>query len=508
MNQPHNNSPLVIFALDSADAGLIEQWAGQGHLQTIKGLLARGVQGRLIGSELVSESGIWISLFSGLSRVQHGYYYWRPLKPGTYELEISDQRIGKAVPFWGYLRQTGMRVAVIDVPETHCTEGVSGVQVANWAPHNARFNGYSIPTELFADLRSQFGRPLGVEEQIGSTLAEDIQIYEGLLKQIKQKAAISHHLLSRDRYDLIVLGFQEPHIAGHQFWKYSDRCSSPVNSGGHLTHATRDVYQAIDKSIGDLLERLPKNSRVIIISNMGLQEDHPNLELTQAFCRQLGYHRMQQNMRSGYPITRLARHMIPQSWQRGISGWLPRDFRARMLFQEWLGGTDWLSTTVFPVPNYFLGFLRVNLCGREPQGIIKPGPDYVRLLERVEADLKCLTDPVSGRQAVRSIVRTVDHFHTEPHETLPDIFFDWAPTSYLKRCVKHPHAVLEQKDMFFNRDTRHDLRGFFAAAGPLINGRGRISNLSVLDVAPTCLHLMGQMVPESMQGVVASEICA
>ena len=234
MTQQRENGPLVVLALDAGDAGLIEQWADAGYLPTIKGLLERGVQCRLTGPELISENGIWISLFSGLSRAQHGYYYWRPLKPGTYELELSDQRVEKAVPFWGHLAHSGMRVAVVDVPETHCTAGLPGVQIANWAPHNARFPGYSVPASLFADLRSQFGSPLGVEERVGSTFAEDVQIYGGLLKQIEQKAAICHDLLSRDRFDLIVIGFHESHIAGHQFWKYSDRSSATVNSDGSL----------------------------------------------------------------------------------------------------------------------------------------------------------------------------------------------------------------------------------------------------------------------------------
>jgi len=508
MNQQRTNGPLVILALDAGDAGLIERWAHEGHLQTIKGLLERGVQSRLTGSELFSENGIWVSLFSGLSRAQHGYYYWRPLKPGTYELELSNQRVDRAVPFWGQLPHGGMQVAVVDVPETHCTVGLSGFQVANWAPHNARFAGYSVPASLFADLRSQFGSPLGVEERVGGTFEEDLQIYEGLLKQIEQKARICHHLLSRDRFDLVVIGFQESHIAGHQFWKYSDQSSAHVDSQGRLTHATRDVYQAIDRVFGDLLNGLPKDSTVVVVSNMGLQEDYPNLELTQAFCRQLGYHQMQQNLDSWSTIPRLARRMIPQSWQRAISGMLPEAFHGRMLSREWLGGTDWSSTTVFPIPSYFLGFLRVNLRGREPQGVVEPGSGYLQLLARVEADLKGLTDPVSGKPAVRSIARTVDHFSSDPHESLPDLFFDWAPTPYPKRRVDHPRTTLEQKDMFFNRDTRHDLCGFFAAAGPDITGRGRISNLSVLDVAPTCLRLMGQIVPESMKGLVASEIFA
>ena len=506
MNQQGKPAPLVVLVLDSGDAEWIEQWADEGHLHTIKSLLKRGVQSRLTGPELFSENGIWVSLFSGLSRGQHGYYYWRPLKPGTYELELSNQRVDKALPLWAHLRHTGLRVAIIDVPEVHCTAGVPGAQIANWAPHNARFAGYTVPDSLFAELRSRFGSPLGIEERVGSSLEEAIQIYEGLLRQIEQKAAICRHLISRDQFDLIVLGFHESHIAGHQFLKYCDRFSAPVGSEGRLTNALRDVYQAIDRVFGDLLEQLPQDSTAVVVSNMGIQEDYPNLELTQAFCRQLGYHRMQPRAHSRSSITRLARRAIPQSWQQAISSRLPDDFHGRMLSREWFGGTDWASTTVFPIPSYFLGFLRVNLRGREPQGIVEPGSEYLQLLARVEDDLKQLTDPVSGRPAIRYIARTVDYFCTKPHESLPDLFFDWAPAPYPKRRIEHPRAVLEQKDLFFNRDSRHNLCGLFAAAGPSIADRGRIPNLSALDMAPTFLHLMGQKVPESMQGTVVSQL--
>ena len=399
-----------------------------------------------------------------------------------------------------------MRVVVIDAPETHCTAEVSGVQVANWAPHNARFAGYSIPSSLFTDLTRQFGPSLGIEERVGSARAEDQRIYMGLLRQIEQKGVICRHLLSRDEFDLLIIGFHESHIAGHQFWKYSDRSSAPVPDGGALTHATRDVYRAIDKVFGEVLHQAGQDSTAIVVSNMGLQEDYPNLELTQAFCRQLGYHRVRKQSGTDSVVPRLIRRMIPQSWQRAISDRLPDGFHGRMLTREWFGGTDWSSTTVFPIPSYFLGFLRVNLRGREPQGVVEPGTDYRKLLDRVEEDLRRLTDPRNGQPAVRYIARTVDLYGTEPHESLPDIFFDWTPASYPKRRVEHPIAVLEQKDLFFNRDTRHDLKGFLAAAGPGISARGRIPCLSVLDVAPTCLRLMGQPIPEAMQGRVSTEI--
>jgi len=43
-------------------------------------------------------------------------------------------------------------------------------------------------------------------------------------------------------------------------------------------------------------------------------------------------------------------------------------------------------------------------------------------------------------------------------------------------------------------------------AGLGISGRGRLPTLSVLDVAPTCLRLMGQPIPEAMQGTVPSQM--
>ena len=506
MTATSRRSPLTILAFDAADAGLLEQWSEQGYLPTLKGLLDRGIHCRLRGQEFVSENGLWVSLFSGLSRGQHGYYYWRPLKLGTYELELSDQRVPSAVPFWGLPSSQPLRAAIVDVPELHCTENVPGVHVANWAPHNSRFAGYSVPASLFGDLRRRFGAPLGFEERVGCTVDEDKRIFEGLLKQIEQKLAICRELLSRDRYDVVVIGFHESHIAGHQFWKYSDGAHAPPSNGGRLAQATRDVYQAIDRAFGVLLEQLGEDTTVIVLSNMGVQEDYPNMELTRSFCRELGYHRLSPSAGSQAAGPRLLRRLIPNTWQKAISDRLPDRFHGRMLTREWYGGTDWSSTTVFPIPSYFLGFLRVNLRGREPHGIVEPGRAYRLLLDRLEQDLRALIDPESGQPAVRYIARTADLYGDSAHAALPDLFFDWAPTPYPKRRILHPDGVLEQKDLFFNRDTRHDLKGFFAAAGPHISGRGRIRDLAILDVAPTCLHLLGAPIPDSMHGTVSTEL--
>jgi hypothetical protein len=70
-------SPLVILDLDAGDPGFIQRWARAGGLPAIASIMERGCWGRTAGPELMSEHGVWVSLFSGISRSQHGYYYFR-----------------------------------------------------------------------------------------------------------------------------------------------------------------------------------------------------------------------------------------------------------------------------------------------------------------------------------------------------------------------------------------------------------------------------------------------
>jgi predicted AlkP superfamily phosphohydrolase/phosphomutase len=91
---------LVILGIDAGDPDFIERWAQQGYLPTIASMMQRGCWGRTVGWELVTEVGVWLSLLSGVSRVQHGYYDFRQLNPGTYDLQIFTARDAKALPFW------------------------------------------------------------------------------------------------------------------------------------------------------------------------------------------------------------------------------------------------------------------------------------------------------------------------------------------------------------------------------------------------------------------------
>lgn len=79
----NSSIPLWIFGLDTGDVEMIRDWVRQGHLPAIGSLLGRGCWAVVSGPEMVAEYGAALTLFSGVSRADHGYYYMRQLQPGT-----------------------------------------------------------------------------------------------------------------------------------------------------------------------------------------------------------------------------------------------------------------------------------------------------------------------------------------------------------------------------------------------------------------------------------------
>ncbi len=150
--------------------------------------------------------------------------------------------------------------------------------------------------------------------------------------------------------------------------------------------------------------------------------------------------------------------------------------------------TDWKLTRAFAIPSWYTGFIRVNLIGGEPEGIVNPGLEYLSLLDELESELAKLIEPRSGEPAVHRTVRSIDVFGPEIPRSLPDLFVEWRPCDYFMETVRHPKHVLRQAEPVFFRGTDHCREGFIAAAGPGIPANGR-KEIDLLEVAPMLLSL-------------------
>lgn len=493
-------APVVILALDVGSPDLLVGWARAGYLPTLARLLERGCWGRAAGPELVCEHGTWLSMLSGVSRRRHGFYHFRQLRPGTYELQPFSVRDTGVRPFWHALRGGGQRVAVLDLPETLPLPELPGVQLAHWSTHEPPLPATSEPPEFLAEVGRRYGpTPLILGEQFNSTAADDRRIYQGLLAQLAQKGKLYASLLAEGPFDLWAMAFSEAHTASHQFWKYVDTADPNRAAGpgdGELTHALRDIYQAIDAQMAALLAALPE-ANVFVVSLLGMQPMYPSSGLTENFCQRLGYQRPR--AASASPLN-LARRLVPKPVRMALSKLLPRGAQEQLLTSQLLTGTDWAQTTAFAIPGWDASFLRVNLRGREPQGSVEPGADYAAVLARLEADLAQLVDPRTNASPIRRVARTVDLYGGGPPAALPDLFVEWEPSAYFRDRVMHPRGDLTQPVDLACAASEETPVGFIGAMGPDITGRGELGEIGLLDLAPTWLSLLGRPAPPELTG--------
>lgn len=109
------SKPLVVLGFDGAEPDLLQQWANEGRLPTLRGIMERGCWAETGGPELLLEHGVWQIILSGRSRAQTGYHYFRELSPRSYDLKLMNCGTKNAHPFWAGLHDA--RVLIADVPD-------------------------------------------------------------------------------------------------------------------------------------------------------------------------------------------------------------------------------------------------------------------------------------------------------------------------------------------------------------------------------------------------------
>jgi predicted AlkP superfamily phosphohydrolase/phosphomutase len=196
-------------------------------------------------------------------------------------------------------------------------------------------------------------------------------------------------------------------------------------------------------------------------------------------------------------LGRLKGLLSPEA-RRWIADRLPWRLRDRLGAQIEAAKIDWSKTRAFTLPSDSEGCIRINLKGREPQGIVEPGEQYVALCHEIRVRLEDLTNPVTGERAVRRVWLRQEIFPGERQEHLPDLIVTWNPQAPFT-ALASPYCARVEGGSPDLRPGTHSPYGFLLAWGAGIpyasQGQGHL-----LDVAPTVLHLLDLQVSASMDG--------
>ncbi len=494
---------VLLVGLDMGDAVLVERWGRSGALPSLGGLLADGASGRLETTAGILHTSAWPTLFTGTLPGQHGLYYPYQPVPGRQQARRVGPELCGRPPFWALLDAAGRRCVVVDAPETFPVGGFRGVQVFEWGTWAGYWRPMTQPAGLGRTLRRRFGRyPLGLDaNRLGFGRPDLERLGRRLADGAEARGRLAQWLMRSADWDLFVVVFAESHPAGHYLWPAHAPAPAdgPAADGHRDLRAVRDVYAAIDAALGGLLAAAPEDVTVLVVSGDGVGPNHTAWHLLPEVLERAGFAVAAGAGRPRRGWLTLARDAVPPGLRGAVSARLPWRLRDRLVSGLAGAGLDWSRSTASCLPTDLEGWIRVNLAGREPLGVVEPGPAYEDLCDALGETLGSLADPATGQAVVRRVARIDRCFPGERRHQLPDLAVTWSAGAEVHAVQVGRLGAVTRPPADPRTGTHHPV-SFLIARGPRVR-RGPIPpGGHIADIAPTVLACLGVTPPRWMDG--------
>ena len=486
---------VMVVGLDMGDGDLIRTWMDSGVLPNLARLTDQGTWTELTSTATVLHTSTWPSFATGDLPGKHGVYYPYQPTPGHQEAQlISPEQYGSET-FWARADRAGRRCLVYDVPETFPEESFSGRSIFEWGVWAWYGERKSQPEELMTDIKNEFGiYPLKMEaKKLGLKFPDPAVLEQRLVESVKYKAESFQWLLDREPWDLAVMVFGETHPVGHYLWpKWQEGMPDPASEEFESVKA---VYVAIDEAIGKLADELDDDVTLMVVSGDGVRPNHCAWHMLPEVLEQLGYSGSSAPPKASVPQAPkkslslgTLKDMVPPGARRFIADNLPWWLRDMIGAKIRASKINWSTTRAFALPTDLEGVIRINLKGREPNGIVEPGEDYRQLCAEIASRLRELVNPDTNEPAVRDVWVRNDVFPGPKQEDLPDLMITWNDSAPF-RALSSPRIGLIEQDSPDPRTGTHSTEGFLLTKGPNA-GAGVTARGHLTDVAATVLELL------------------
>lgn len=456
---------LLIVGWDGATWETIDPLLAAGRLPNLARMIGFGSTARLASTVIPISSAAWVGAASGRSPGHTGVYgFFEPIED-SYNVALISSRSNRATPIWRTLGRRGLRSIVLGVPVTHPPEPIAGTMVTGMlAPADSE---YTWPPALAARLRADGFLPdLGIWRQASNVSGPILE------RQFDAKRRALDRLMDEEDWDLTFAVYKELDVVSH--FAYDGRLDGIVAA----------VYERLDQELGHLLAKVGADTRVLLVSDHGFHA-YPASFYSHAWL-----------LESGHCVQRADAPAPPEL------GNLPLAQRRALESGLQMASLDMARTRAFAgEAEGNFGTVRLNLAGREPEGVVQPD-EAEAVLAEIERDLRALETPDGGRPLVTRVWRRGELYPGPHAERLPDLFFETDPAVAV-RAIAHTKVFEVHPEPPF---PDHKREGVLVAAGPGAASFAERGDASILDVGPTALHLLGQCVYREREGRVLTEL--
>lgn len=497
---------VIIIALDGATFDILDPWLEAGYLPTLKKLQEGGAKAQLMTTYPPITAAAWNSFATGKNPGKHGIFEFLQRKAGSYSVEPMNASQRKVRSLWRILSDAGKRVIVVNVPMTYPPEPVRGSLVAGM-PVPVKRTDFAYPADLAKTILKWLP-----DYSINATSVYIRGKAEVFLQDIRhkmnQRLTVAERLMERDDWDFAMVHILETDRIQHEFWHCMDE-THPAHKGEARRYkdAILDFYRELDGQLQRILKFADDQTSVMILSDHGFGALHKFVYLNTWLLEQ-GFLVLKRDPRTalkrlafrwGFSPTRIYR-VVEKLGLGGVRGGMDIGSRQKLLDMLFLSfqDVDWSRTTAYARGNF--GQIFINLAGREPQGIVQPGAEYERTLQEIINRLPTLKDPQTGMPLVERAERRENLFSGDWLDRAPDLALFMRDETYVGLGTADFPANTAAEPAIGNTGD-HRYNGIL-----IMHGRGirpaDLGQASLMDIAPTVLHLLGVPIPNDMDGKV------
>jgi len=456
---------VILLGLDSAPPELLfEEFIDD--LPNFKMLVEKGISGRLRTIEPPITIPAWASMVTSKNPGQLGMYGFRHRKGNSYtDFWIANSRSIKEKTIWDILAEEGRKSTVIGVPPSYPPKEISGNLISCFITPTT--DNYTYPPSLKSEIEELVGQ---YTFDVVFRTEERDTLLKGLYDMTEKRFEVIKYLMKNKEWDFLMaveIGLDRLH---HAFWKFYDKKHHLYEPGSKYENAIKDYYKYLDKKLGEILDIIDDDTIIVVAS------DHGTKRMKGSFCIN------EWLIEKGYLVLN-TRPVEPTALDKC--------------------DVDWSRTTAWAWGGYYSRIF-VNLKGRESEGTVD-ADDYESFLDELKSVLREIPGP-DGEVLKNKIVRPEELYSTTLGDA-PDLMASFDDYYYRAAgTLGHSSMFLAENDTGPD-DSMHSMNGVLIIYDPKQDLGVEASGASILDVAPTVLHLLkSKKAIENPNGKVIKEV--
>jgi predicted AlkP superfamily phosphohydrolase/phosphomutase len=450
---------LLVIGLDCAAPEILLETAG---LKNIRALMENGCYGRMESVIPPITVPAWMCMSTSQDPGSLGIYGFRNRKDHTYGgFGVVNSASVKVPALWDAMAECGESSIIVGVPPSYPPRRMQGINVGCFLTPDTQRNEYTYPASIQSEIAQLVGDyPVDVR---GFRTDNKVWLREQIWSMTRKHFEVVRYLLTAHEwgyFHFVEIGLDRVH---HGFWKYHDPRHRQHVPGNPFASVISDYYAVLDEEIGRILELIPDDTMVLVVSDHGAQR------LDGGFC-------VNEWLRREGLLTLTDTPQKPTPFSNSL--------------------VDWSRTRVWSEGGYYARVF-FNVEGREPNGIV-PQSQYEALIQEMTERLQRLPDD-TGKPMGTLVFRPGEIYHAA-RGVAPDLIAHFGGLYWRSIGGVGYDSLHVQENDTGPDDCNHAQFGAFILNGTGLTLRGEVQGAHLLDVAPTLLDLAGVSIPEAMQG--------